>query len=151
MLTITTLRSSVRKALLSIGGAATVAAIIVGVPAGFSPASAESAKCPAGESEDLYTGVCIPELSPSIIELTPSVFGGAPQVDGVVCTGHNTYECIGLAEESLAAGPTPSANATVSAQTDTPAASAPATSTSTGPPTGQDLTLTPDTSPPPSP
>lgn len=132
-----------RKPLLFIGSAATVAAIIVGVPAGFSPASAESAKCPAGESEDLYTGVCIPELSPSIIELTPSVFGGAPQVDGVVCTGHNTYECIGLAEESLAAGPTPSASATVSAQTETPSTSAPATSTSAGPPTGQDLTLTP--------
>jgi hypothetical protein len=149
--TITMSRSSVRRALLFIGSAATVAASIVGVPAGFSPASAQSAKCPTGESEDLYTGVCIPELSPSIIELTPSVFGGAPQVDGVVCTGHNTYECIGLGEESLAAGPTPSASATVSAQTETPSTSASATSTSTGPPTGQAVTLTPDISPAPSP
>jgi hypothetical protein len=139
--TITTLRSSVRSSLLFLGATATAMAIFFGVLATVSPVVAFSAKCPAGESEDLYTGVCVPELSPSIIELTPSVFGGAPAVDGVVCTGHNTYECIGLGEESLAAGPTPSANATVSAQTDTPAASAPPTPT--GPPTGQELTLTP--------
>jgi hypothetical protein len=141
--TITTLRSSVRRSLFLLGVTATAMAICFGVLATVSPAVAFSAKCPAGESEDLYTGVCIPELSPSIVELTPSVFGGAPQVDGVVCTGHNTYECIGLAEESLAAGPTPSASATVSGQTDPPVASAPATPTSTDPPTGQDLTLTP--------
>lgn len=149
--TTATLPLSMRRPLFFIGIAATVAAIIFGVPAAISPAIAESAKCPSGESEDLFTGVCVPELSPSVVQLTPSVFGGAPQVDGVVCTGHNTYECIGLAEESLGAGPTPSANATVSAQTETPPTSAPATSTSTGPPTGQDLTLTPDIAPPPAP
>ncbi|CAN5445769.1 hypothetical protein BH09ACT8_BH09ACT8_01130 [soil metagenome] len=151
MQTVLAFSSSMRRPLLVIGTAATAAAIILGVLAAVSPAIAESAKCPAGESEDLYTGVCVPELSPSIVELTPSVFGGAPEVDGVVCTGHNTYECIGLAEQSLGSGPTPSANATVSAQTGTPATGAPTTSTSTGSPTGQDVTLTPDVAPPPAP
>lgn len=137
--------------LLTVSGVvATVAAIVLGAGAVGSHVAATSAKCPAGESEDLYTGVCVPELSPSVVELSPSVFGGAPEVDGVVCTGHNTYECIGLAEESLGAGPTPSANATVSAQAETPEPSATATSTLPGPPTGQDITLTPGVPNPPS-
>ncbi|MCV7226841.1 intersectin-EH binding protein Ibp1 [Mycolicibacterium komossense] len=140
---------AVRKVLLFSGIAATVTVIVLGALAVMAPVTAISAKCPVGESEDLFTEVCVPELSPSIIELTPSVFGGAPEVDGVPCTGHNSYECIGLAEESLGSGAStvsaPNPAAMVSGQSDAPATTAP--ETPAGPPTGQNLTLSPGVSP----
>lgn len=130
------------------GVAAMVTAIILGVFATVSPATPMSIKCPAGESEDLFTGICVPELSPAIVQMTTGDFGAAPAVDGVPCTGHNSYECIGLAEESLGAGPTPSATSQLSAQTQAPTSSSATSSPPPSPPTGQDLTLTPDTTAP---
>jgi hypothetical protein len=82
--------------------------------AASAPAPSNLGKCPSGEAEDLFTGVCVPELSPSQVQMTTAEFGGLPEIDGVPCTGHNSYECIGLAEEQNAQGPTPSATATVS-------------------------------------
>jgi hypothetical protein len=146
--TITEKPLPVRQFILAIGILAAVAAVIFGALATLSPHLTISAKCPPGESEDLYTDVCVPELAPSVVELTPSVFGGAPEVDGVPCTGHNSYECIGLAEESLGSEPTPTVNATVSAQTGAPAPSTPASSTDAAPPTGQDVILSPNVQPP---
>jgi hypothetical protein len=131
-----------------IGVAAVVAAIILGVCATVSPATSMSAKCPAGESEDLFTGMCVPELSPAIVQMTAPDFGEAPAIDGVPCTGHNSYECIGLAEESLGAGPTPSATSELTAQTQTPDSSGASSTSPPAPPTGQDVTLTPDTTAP---
>jgi hypothetical protein len=43
-----------------------------------------------------------------LVAITTSDFGGPPEVDGVPCTGGNSYECIGLAEESLGQGLTSS-------------------------------------------
>jgi hypothetical protein len=65
-------------------------AITLSVMATRSPTISVSVKCPAGESDDTFTGVCVPE------------------VDGVPCAGGNSYEWIGLTEESLGQGPTPS-------------------------------------------
>jgi hypothetical protein len=129
-----------RRLLLVVGIAATLAAVALGVLATGSPATSVSVKCPARESEDTFTGVCVPELSPSIVEVTTSDFGGVPEVDGVPCTGGNSYECIGLAEESLGQGPTPSPSATLTAQESPPSP--------TAPPTGQELTSSPMLPPP---
>lgn len=73
------------------------------------------AACPNGETEDLYTGVCTPEMVPN----SPSPFGmtspgGLPEVSGIPCTGANTGQCIGLAEEQQAEGPMPVPRSTVS-------------------------------------
>ncbi|MET0712707.1 MAG: intersectin-EH binding protein Ibp1 [Jiangellaceae bacterium] len=145
----TTTRLPRRQLLLLLGIAAVVAAVVLGVFATVSPPQSMSAKCPAGESEDLFTGMCVPELSPAIVQMTAQDFGEAPAVDGVPCTGHNSYECIGLAEESQGAGPTPSATSELTAQTETPTSSgAPSSTAPPAPPTGQDVTLAPDTTAP---
>lgn len=78
-----------------------------------SPSSWSSTKCPAGEVEDQFTGVCVPQHPTDVIaEVTPTN-GGLPEIGGIPCTGHNSNECIGLAEESLASGPTPTPHASV--------------------------------------
>lgn len=65
------------------------------------------AACPAGESEDLYTTTCSPDLVPnsssplSAIPGNPSV----PEISGIPCTGGNSGECIGLAEQQQAQTP----------------------------------------------
>jgi hypothetical protein len=98
---------------LRLGGVAAVLAMgFIAVFATLLPATSIAVKCPPGESEDLFTGVCVPELSPSIVEMTTAVFDGVPRIDGVPCTGHNSYECIGLAEEQQAVGPTPTPHST---------------------------------------
>jgi hypothetical protein len=53
-------------------------------------------------------------MAPSVVQMTTAEFGGVPEIDGVPCTGHNSYECIGLGEEQLVQGPAPSARSTVS-------------------------------------
>ena len=83
-----------------------------GAPAG--PAIA----CPAGESEDLYTDQCIPEMVPNqpggnyptttsgggnTTYSTPGDSSSLPEVQGIPCTGHNTGECIGLQENQVPA------------------------------------------------
>ncbi len=85
------------------------AAVAVGAPdvAGSSP------KCPASETEDLFTGVCVPTVPTDVVQMTPAPLNEDPEIDGVPCTGHNSNECIGLAEESQAAGPTPSPHSTL--------------------------------------
>jgi len=60
------------------------------------------AACPNGESEDLFTDVCTPELVPNSPQMTTPV-GGLPEINGIPCTGHNSGQCIGLSEE----GPIP--------------------------------------------
>lgn len=79
------------------------------------PSAPTFAACPTGESEDLYTGVCVPEMVPN----SPSPFGmtspgGLPEVSGIPCTGANSGQCIGLAEEQEAQGPMPVPHSTVS-------------------------------------
>ena len=70
---------------------------------------ANASTCPAGEIEDLYTDVCVPEMSPNVAGGNyPTVVAGAlpsgtninelPSVAGVPCTGANSGQCIGLEE-----------------------------------------------------
>ena len=77
------------------------------------------AQCPTGEEEDLYTGVCVPHTVPnspfSPIAGNPSLPAvNLPGGGGAIpCTGRNTGECIGLAEEQQAMGPQPVPESTV--------------------------------------
>ncbi len=78
------------------------AGAILAMPA--PPVAADA--CPPNATKDYRTGVCMPVPPSDVIEETTPVGGGLPEIDGVPCTGQNSYECIGLAEEAEAAGPT---------------------------------------------
>jgi hypothetical protein len=83
--------------------AAAPAAAIFAVPTSSGSTPSISA-CAGGETED--TNICVPDLVPNSPEFTStSPVGGLPEISGVPCTGHNSGECIGLAEEQNAAGP----------------------------------------------
>jgi len=111
-----TLELSVRRLILAGGFAIAVAAApaiaFVTVPS----ASVPLAQCPSGEEEDLYTGTCVPHTVPNSGAVFSSIPGNPdlPSVDGVPCTGHNSGQCIGLAEESEDLGPQPVPSSTVS-------------------------------------
>lgn len=111
--------SSVGRRVLLAGGfsiaiAAAPAVALFASPSGAQPGSAIA--CPAGESEDLYTDQCIPELVPNqpggnyptptsgtTTYSTPGDSSSLPEVQGVPCTGANTGQCIGLQENQVPA------------------------------------------------
>lgn len=111
-----TFQFSARRLILACGFAVAAAAApaiaVIAAPTEttFGPVAQS---CPAGEEEDLYTGVCVPHTVPN--SGTAPNSGGSfspipgnpdlPAVDGVPCTGANTGQCIGLAEEGQAMGP----------------------------------------------
>jgi hypothetical protein len=117
--TMATFQFPVRRLILA-GGFAVVAAAapamaVIAVPA--SPASPLALTCPTGEEEDLYTGVCVPHTVPNSGSV-PNAGGtfqsipgnpDVPEVDGIPCTGANTGQCIGLAEEQQPPVVTPQA------------------------------------------
>jgi len=109
-----TLELSVRRLILAGGFAVAVAAAPAVAVFTVPSASVPLAQCPAGEEEDLYTGVCLPHTVPnsplSSIPGNPDL----PAVDGIPCTGRNTGECIGLSEEEQAMGPQPVPRSSVS-------------------------------------
>ena len=112
--TMATLELSARRLILAGGFAVAVAAAPAVAVFTVPSASVPLAQCPAGEEEDLYTGVCLPHTVPnsplSSIPGNPDL----PAVDGIPCTGRNTGECIGLSEEEQAIGPQPVPRSTVS-------------------------------------
>jgi len=112
--TMATLELSARRLILAGGFAVAVAAAPAVAVFTVPSASVPLAQCPAGEEEDLYTGVCLPHTVPnsplSSIPGNPDL----PAVDGIPCTGRNTGECIGLSEEEQAMGPQPVPRSTVS-------------------------------------
>lgn len=84
------------------------------------PVTSSVAMCASGETEDLFTDNCVPELTPIISggnKVTPAPLSGPdegqitesdpgdpeslPEVDGVPCGGRHIGSCIGL-EESAA-------------------------------------------------
>lgn len=94
--------------LATAGGFAAVA-LAAPVAASFTAPAAPGAHvaCAAGESEDLYTTTCVPELVPN----SPSPFStipgnpDLPAIDGIPCGGRQSGQCIGLAEEQQAQTP----------------------------------------------
>lgn len=77
-----------------------VAPAVATVHAVETPGTSHAA-CPTGESEDLYTTTCMPDLVPN----SPSPFGTVsgnpdlPAIDGIPCGGRQSGQCVGLAEE----------------------------------------------------
>ncbi|MCV7282498.1 hypothetical protein H7J88_22960 [Mycolicibacterium flavescens] len=61
--------------------------------------------CVGGEEPDQFTGVCIPHTVPNAgsVFSTPAGNPDIPEVMGIPCTGHNSGQCIGLAEEAQSA------------------------------------------------
>jgi hypothetical protein len=105
------LEISARRLIIAGGFALAVAAApAVAAFAGPSAGPMAQTTCPAGEESDMYTGVCVPHTvpnSPAVPAATPpSPFGSIagnpdlPQVDGIPCTGSNSGQCIGLAEDA---------------------------------------------------
>jgi hypothetical protein len=70
--------------------------------------------CPGGESEDTFTGECTPDLVPNSPEFSQTSPGGLPAIDNIPCTGGNSGQCIGLAEEQQSEGPQPVPHSSVS-------------------------------------
>jgi hypothetical protein len=88
-------------------GALAAPAVVTFAAATFDkPASTVSA-CPAGETEDLYTTMCVPDLVPNSPSPLTTIPGNPdmPAIDGIPCGGHNSGQCIGLAEEQQAQAP----------------------------------------------
>ena len=108
---------SFQRRLILAGGFAVAVAVAPAIAVFAVPsASVPLAQCPGGEEEDQFTGVCVPHTVPNSGSSFSSIAGNPdlPAVDGVPCTGHNTGQCIGLAEESEAMGPQPVPRSTVS-------------------------------------
>ncbi|MGV0790285.1 intersectin-EH binding protein Ibp1 [Mycolicibacterium sp. XJ1819] len=63
--------------------------------------------CPSGEETDTFTGVCVPHTVPNAGSPFTTLPGNpdVPTVLGVPCIGHNSGQCIGLAEEAQAMAP----------------------------------------------
>jgi hypothetical protein len=110
-----TMKFPSRRLLLASGFAVAVAATpavaVVALPTQSAP---KIAACPGGESEDIFTGECTPDLVPNSPEVGVTSPGGLPEVDSIPCTGGNSGQCIGLSEEEQAQGPAPVPHSTVS-------------------------------------
>ncbi|MBJ7339734.1 intersectin-EH binding protein Ibp1 [Mycolicibacterium sp.] len=91
-----TLQISARRLVVA-GGFAVAVAAAPAVAALAVPSIAPSfGACAGGETEDVYTNACTPDLVPN----SPSPQGGLPSVDGIPCTGGNSGQCIGLSEDA---------------------------------------------------
>lgn len=83
--------------------AAVAAAPLVAVLAIPGPADITVSACPSGEEEDMFTGSCLPHTVPNSPASPFSAIPGNPDlpaINGIPCTGHNSGECIGLAEDA---------------------------------------------------
>ncbi|AGB25899.1 hypothetical protein Mycsm_05725 [Mycobacterium sp. JS623] len=99
------LRLPLQRLLLA-GGFAVAIAAAPAVAVVATPTHAPTiAACPGGESEDVFTGECTPDLVPNSPEVGVTSPGGLPEVDNIPCTGANSGQCIGLSEEEQAEGP----------------------------------------------
>ena len=103
-----TQRSTVSRIILAGGFALAALATPAVVALSSSDSSTPSvAACPTGESEDLYTTMCTPDLVPNSPSPLSTIPGNPdmPAIDGIPCGGHNSGQCIGLAEEQQAQSP----------------------------------------------
>jgi hypothetical protein len=101
------------KRLILAGGFAAAVAVAPAITV-FAGPSASVLACPGGEEEDQFTGVCVPHTVPNSSFSTIPGNPDLPAVDGIPCAGHNSGQCIGLAEESEDLGPQPVPHSTVS-------------------------------------
>jgi hypothetical protein len=80
---------------LAVAAAPAVAALAVPVAPGTHVAA-----CPVGEEEDLYTDACVPHTVPNSPFSAPAGNPDIPEIDGIPCTGRDSGQCIGLAEDA---------------------------------------------------
>lgn len=101
---------------LILAGGFAVAVVAAPAIAAFTGTAAGPAfaACPGGESADTFTGACVPELVPNSPTFGQTSPGGLPEISGIPCTGGNSGQCIGLAEEQQAQGPQPIPRSSVS-------------------------------------
>lgn len=94
------------RRLVLAGGFALAIAAAPAVAAFAAPSIAPSfGACPNGETEDIYTNACTPDMVPNSPALQETSPGGLPEVNGIPCTGGNSGQCIGLGEEQQSEGP----------------------------------------------
>jgi hypothetical protein len=113
--TMATMKFPARRLIFAGGFAVAVAAApAIAFVAGPTPAATPLAQCPGGEEHDPYTSLCVPHLVPNAGQPYQAIGGNsdlaAVSVPGgggsaIPCTGHNSGQCIGLAEEDAAMGP----------------------------------------------
>jgi hypothetical protein len=109
-----TVQISARRLVLA-GGFAVAIAAAPAVAAFAVPSVAPSfGACPNGETEDIYTNACTPDMVPNSPALQATSPGGLPEINGIPCTGGNSGQCIGLSEEQQSEGPIAQPNSTVS-------------------------------------
>lgn len=104
----TSQRPTVSRIILASGFAlAALAAPTVAALASSGASTPSVAACPTGESEDLYTTMCTPDLVPNSPSPLSTMPGNQemPAIDGIPCTGQNSGQCIGLAEDQQAQTP----------------------------------------------
>jgi hypothetical protein len=78
--------------------AAAPAVAVVAAPTASTPVPL--AQCPGGETNDLYTDICIPHMVPNAGTPYQSIPGNPDlaSVAGIPCAGHNMHQCIALTE-----------------------------------------------------
>jgi hypothetical protein len=109
-----TVQISARRLVLA-GGFAVAIAAAPAVAAFAVPSVAPSfGACSNGETEDIYTNACTPDMVPNSPALQQTSPGGLPEISGIPCTGANSGQCIGLSEEQQSEGPIAQPNSTVS-------------------------------------
>ena len=104
----TSQRTTVSRIILAGGFAVAALATPAVVALASSGAATPSvAACPTGESEDLYTTMCTPDLVPNSPAPLSAIPGNPdlPAIDGIPCGGNNSGQCIGLAEDQQAQTP----------------------------------------------
>jgi hypothetical protein len=111
--------TSVRRLLIAGGFAIAVAAAPAVAAVAVPSLGASTQACSSGEEEDVFTGICVPHTVPnSPAEPAGAVAGvdGLPSVDGIPCTGRNTGECIGLAQDQAEENPSVTPRSSVDGQ-----------------------------------
>ena len=107
-----TFQLSARRLILAGGFAVAVAAApalaVFTVPSTDATPIAQG--CPGGEEADQFTGNCVPHTVPNSGASPYTTLPGNPDVPtvmGIPCAGHNSGQCMGLAEEQQAMTVTP--------------------------------------------
>ena len=99
---------------LVLAGGFALAALAAPAMAALATSDAPGASaCPGGETQDMFTNTCSPDLVPNSpgSPNAPSPYStipgnpDMPAIDGIPCAGHNSGQCVGLAEEQQAQTP----------------------------------------------
>jgi hypothetical protein len=119
-----TFQLTARRLILAGGFAVAVAAApaiaVFAVPA--SPSASVAQGCAGGEEADTFTGNCVPHTVPNSGASPFNTSAANPDLPvvnvpggggAIPCTGANSGQCIGLAEEQQAMGPQAVPNSTV--------------------------------------